>query len=118
MRQEGLTKTMLTVSAVAANRIVRFSAENTAVAASAATDKLVGISDNVGGDANDTVDVILDGIALVKLGGTVAFGDLVTSDATGQGVATTTAGNRVIGVAMQGGVTGDLIGVKLSPHLI
>jgi Uncharacterized conserved protein (DUF2190) len=120
MRNEGtLQKTFYAGAAVAANRIVKPGADDTkVVVGAAATDKLVGISDNIGGAINEPIDVILDGIALVKLGGTVAFGDLITSDATGQGVATTTAANRYIGHAMEGGVSGDLIGVRIAPGLI
>lgn len=120
MRNEGLLqKTFICGAAVAANRIVKFGADKTKViVGAAATDKAIGVSDNIGGATDDTIDVILDGIALVKLGGTVAFGDLVASDGTGQGVATTTATHRYIGVAMEDGVSGDVIGVRLAPGLI
>ena len=119
LRNEGLTKTFLAGAAVAANRIVKFGADAlNVIQGAAATDKLIGVSDNLGAASGETIDVILDGIALVKCGGTVAFGDLVTSDATGQALATTTAGNRWIGVAMEGGVSGDVIGIRLVPGLI
>ncbi len=119
-RTEGLLqKTFFCGAAVAANRIVKAGADDTkVVVGAAATDKLIGVSDNIGGAINESIDVILDGIAVVKLGGTVAFGDLITSDGTGQGIATTTAGNRWIGYAMEGGVSGDLIGVRIAPGLI
>lgn len=117
MRNEGtLQKTFYAGATVAANRIVKPGADNTkVVVGAAATDKLIGVSDNLGAASGETLDVILDGIALVKAGGTVAMGDLITSDATGQGVATTTASNRIIGVAMEDAVSGDLFGVRLSP---
>ena len=119
-RTEGLLqKTFFCGAAVAANRIVKAGADNTkVVVGAAATDKLIGVSDNIGGATGESIDVILDGIAVVKLGGTVAMGDLVTSDGTGQGVATTAATNRYIGFAMEDGVIGDLIGVRLAPGLI
>jgi hypothetical protein len=117
MRNEGtLQKTFYAGATVAANRIVKPGADNTkVVVGAAATDKLIGVSDSIGGATGDTIDVILDGIALVKAGGTVAMGDLITSDGTGQAIATTTASNRVIGVAMEDGVSGDLIGVRICP---
>jgi hypothetical protein len=117
MRMEGgLQKTFYAGAAVAANRIVKPGADDTKVVqGAAATDKLIGVSDNLGGASGDTIDVILDGVALVKAGGTIAFGDLITSDATGQGVVTTTASNRVIGVAMEAAVSGDLFGVRIAP---
>lgn len=120
MRNEGtLQKTFYAGAAVAANRIVKPGADNTKVVVGAAsTNKLVGISDNLGAASGDTLDVILDGIALVKAGGTVAMGDLITSDGTGQGVATTTAADRYIGIAMEDAVSGDLFGVRIAPGLI
>lgn len=118
MRNEGsLQKTFYADAAINANRIVKPGASDTQVVqGAAATDKLIGISDNLGQTVvGDTLDVILDGIALVKAGGTIAFGDLITSDATGQAVVTTTASNRIIGVAMEAGVVGDLVGVRIAP---
>lgn len=120
MRSEGtLQKTFYAGAAVAANRIVKPGADNTkVVVGAAATDKVIGVSDNLGAASGETLDVILDGIALVKAGGTIAMGDLVASDATGQGVATTTATHRWIGVAMEDAVSGDLFGVRIAPGLI
>lgn len=117
IRTEGtLQKTFYAGATVAANRIVKPGADNTkVVVGAAATDKLIGISDNLGAASGETLDVILDGIALVKAGGNIAMGDLITSDATGQAVVTTTASNRVIGVAMEDGVSGDLVGVRIAP---
>lgn len=54
------------------------------------------------------------GVSKVALGGTVAAGARVMSNATGLGIAATTAGNAVIGVALEGGVTGDIVPVLLS----
>lgn len=120
LRNEGLTKTFLAGATVAANRIVKFGADKLhVIQGAAATDKLIGVSDNIGATAaEESFDVILDGIALVKCGGVVAIGDLVTSDATGQALATTAATNRWIGMAMEDGVAGDLIGIRLSPGLV
>jgi hypothetical protein len=120
IRTEGtLQKTFYAGAAVAANRIVIPGADNTKViVGAAATDKSVGVSDNVGAALGETLDVILDGIALVKAGGSIAMGDLVTSDSTGQGVATTTATHRYIGVAMEDAASGDLFGVRIAPGLI
>lgn len=114
MRNEGLTKTLIAGAIVAARRIVKPGATDTQVIqGAAATDKLVGVSD-LGGASGEPMDVILDGIALVEYGGTVAIGDLLTSDATGRAIATTTASNRIVGVAMDSGVVGDIGSVKLA----
>lgn len=57
--------------------------------------------------------VQLDGIGEVKLGGTVAIGDNLTTDANGAAVATTTTGHWVFGRALDAGVVGDVISVNL-----
>lgn len=120
MRNEGLQKTLIAGAAIAKNRIVKFdAAANTVIQAAAVGDKSIGVSDNLGADAAaDTLDVIIDGIALVTYGGTVAAGDLLTSDSTGRAVVAAPAAgvnNRVIGVAMDAGVVGDIGSVRIAP---
>lgn len=120
IRNEGtIQKTFYAGATVAANRIVKPGADNTKViVGAAATDKIIGVSDSLGAASGETLDVILDGVALVKAGGSVSMGDLITSDSTGQGVATTTAANRYIGVALEDAASGDLFGVRIAPGLI
>jgi hypothetical protein len=120
MRNEGLTKTLLAGAAVLKNRIVKFGADDKhVIQGAAATDKLIGVSDNLGADAaEDPLDVIYDGNALLMYGATVAAGDMLTSDATGRGITTTTAANRVIGFANLDGVVGDIGSVRIAPSLI
>ncbi len=102
---------------VAGYHIVKFSdvAASKKVAAGAAnTDPLIGISDKMGGVSGGLVDVILIGPAKLKLGGTVAAGDPITSDANGAGVKLTgaaTATRRCICWALEPGVSGDIIDV-------
>lgn len=55
----------------------------------------------------------LSPICGLELGGTVAAGDSLKSDSSGRGVTTTTAGDFVFAIALQGGVTGDVIDVRL-----
>jgi hypothetical protein len=65
--------------------------------------------------SGETYGVITHGTALLELGGTVAVGDPIKSDANGKGVkATLTSGALVEGVnayALQAGVSGDVIEV-------
>ena len=71
--------------------------------------------------AGDTVRVMLSGITRVMLGGTVARGDWITTDAAAKGVkAAPGAGVNaaVIGKAMASGVDGDIISVLLAPGRI
>ncbi len=117
MRNEGLQKTLIAGAAISKNRIVKFSTTDTVIQGAAATDKLVGVADNLGADATgDRLDVIMSGIALVEYGGTVALGDLLTSDASGRAVVAAPAAgsnNRIIGVAMDAGVSGDIGSVAI-----
>jgi hypothetical protein len=80
--------------------------------AAAATDALIGISTFVPSDDNTSCDVVVCGIADLLLGGTVAFGDQLTSDANGNGVKAVPGAGlnvRTIGIAFKAGVSGDII---------
>jgi endonuclease YncB( thermonuclease family) len=107
-------------AAILPNRIIKYGAADYGVLqAAAATDKIIGVSmPLVSVVTGDTIEVIFEGIADVKLGGTVTRGDLLTSDASGQAVtAAPGAGvnNSILGRAQTSGVSGDIIPVQLSP---
>lgn len=94
-------------------KIVKLSSGK-AVLAAGATDKLVGVLDSkpYSSSTDETVDVRsvnANGVGKVVAGGNVAAGDFLTSDANGKAVATTTAGNRVIGQAVEAGVDGQVV---------
>lgn len=57
-------------------------------------------------------DVQLDGIAEVECGGSVTFGAKIASDANGKAVAAESG--EYLGIALEGGASGDIIRVKLS----
>jgi len=84
--------------------------------ATASTEDLVGVFQHTTVVAGEEVRLMLSGISRVKLGGTVARGALVTSDAAGKGVAIgAVAGTNyaTIGRAMASGVVDDIIPVLL-----
>jgi hypothetical protein len=86
-------------------------ASGKAVIATAATDKIIGVTENAIADGG-TVAVRLrnaQGTSKVKLGGTVAVGDFVTSDAAGKLITTTTATHTIVGMALEAGVANDFI---------
>lgn len=122
MRNEGLQKTLIAAAAVAKNRIVKFdTTDTTVVQAAAATDLLIGVSDNLGASSGEPFDVIVDGIALVEYGGTVTRGQWLTADAQGRAVAAAPAAGanaEVIGRAMLSGVSGDIGSVRIAPGRI
>jgi hypothetical protein len=105
--------------AIAANSIVKVGANDYDVLqAAAAADKLLGASTDLAAATGERCDVVLEGIVDLKINGTVARGDFITSDASGLGItATASAGAnvRAIGVAIISGVAGDIIPVYLSP---
>jgi len=87
--------------------------------ATAATDKIIGVAQNDAVNAEDPVEVAMPGGGgLGKLGDTVAAGDLLTADGSGNLIATTTPGNRTIAAAQDGGVVGDLVALEIQVGLI
>lgn len=100
-------------------RIVKAGAGvRSAVLATAATDKLLGTSDELPHVAGEQVDMAVGSVPFVVLGGTVAQGDALTSDANGAAIATTTPGNRIIGFAEVAGVAGDEITYLRAPGVL
>ena len=60
--------------------------------------------------ADDVAEVAQPGSTTkVKLGGTVTYGDHLTSDSAGKAIVTVTNTNFVGGIALESGVTDDLI---------
>jgi hypothetical protein len=118
MANNGLTKSYTAEGAIAANRIVKFGSNDWGVLqAAAAADALIGITTEIDAASGERVDVVHEGIADVKLGGSVTRGGPITSDASGQGVAPSPAAgtnNRVVGFALISGVSGDIIPVMIS----
>jgi len=91
-------------------KITKLDAGGKVVLASAATDVILGVLEQ-GGKAGETVSVALingNGTFKVKLGGTVAAGSNLTTDANGLAV-TAATGNTVFGRALSAGVSGDVI---------
>jgi hypothetical protein len=87
--------------------------------ASASSDKLVGIAMSAPTAAEDDIEVALPGAgAKLKLGGSVSFGDILTADASGFGVATTSNAARAGAMAMADGVANDIIPVEVLAGII
>ncbi|MDP2689972.1 MAG: DUF2190 family protein [Deltaproteobacteria bacterium] len=115
----GLEKSAKCTAALAtAYLIAKFGADDDTLSqATASTEELVGVFQHTTTAADDEVRVMLTGISRVVLGGTVARGAYLTSDANGKAVAAAPGAGvnaYVIGQAMASGVAGDIIPVKLS----
>jgi hypothetical protein len=117
MANLGLVKSYNAGGAITAYSIVKPGTNDyDVVLAAASSDKCIGITREFAAASGEPVDVIQDGIANLKLGGTVTRGDLLMSDASGFGIlAAASAGTnvRVIGIALISGVSGDVIPVMI-----
>lgn len=115
-----LTKSLTATTAIPAYTIVKYgAADGAGVPASAATDLLVGVSSEIDTDVGERCSVHMVGnIVDVIYGGNVTRGDMLTADASGRAITTTTAGNRYIGFAEVSGVSGDIGSVVIAPGLI
>jgi hypothetical protein len=82
--------------------------------AALATDKIIGLAGNDAAATGDKVEVCFPGGGgKALLGGTVAFGDYLTSNSSGQLITTTSSGDHVIAQAMDAGSSGDLCAVMV-----
>jgi len=112
MANPGLTKTYDAGGAIAAYTVVKFTTTDFQVVQAAAVgDPLAGVTTEVAAAQGDRVDVIHEGIAYVTAGGTIAAGDPLTVNASGQVVTAAPAAgvnNHCIGFARQSAVSGDV----------
>lgn len=109
---DGGSKGFVATAALGEGIIVKL-ASGEVVAGAAGTDDIIGVTMN-SCEAGEQVSVRLRsaaGTLKVKAGGAVAVGDSVTSDASGEAVATTTAGDTVLGTALEAAADGDLFEV-------
>lgn len=108
-----ISRNYVTGAATNPYRIAKFGAsDGVVVQGAAATDKLIGVFDDMAHDSGVPADVIRDGRCLIQFGGTVTRGDWLTSDANGKAVtAAPAAGANVstIGRAEVSGVANDVV---------
>jgi len=114
----GLEKSVKCTAALAtAYLIAKFGADDDTLSqATASTEEIVGVFQHTTSAVGDEVRVMLDGISRVVLGGTVARGNYLTSDANGKAVAAAPGAGvnaYVIGQALASGVAGDIIPVHI-----
>jgi hypothetical protein len=105
-------------AAILAYRIVKpGSTDDFVSTAAASTDKLLGVVEGVAPAINERCAVVLEGIADVTFGGTVARGDPLTSDATGRAITAAPGAGvnaRIIGFARVSAVVGDVGEILIS----
>ena len=117
MSNIGLAKSYTAGGTIPAYTIVKLSAAETVVAAAAASDAVLGVSEDIPSVSGERVDVTLTGISFVVAGAAVALGALVMSDASGRAITATAAAGtnvRTIGMALEAAsAAGDVIRVLL-----
>lgn len=102
--------TFLATAAIAKGKAVTLDSTGKKVtAAGAVTDKSIGIAMNDAAGAGDKVEVALSGGgAKVLAGGSISAGDLLAPTTGGALIATTSATNRYVAIAMEDMASGDL----------
>lgn len=91
------------------------SSDDHVIKSAASTNKHIGIAQVAATTAEDLIEIALPGGGAKGLCGSVAVtrGDLLTADSTGALASTTSANDRIIGVAMASAVSGDLFDVQV-----
>ena len=119
MSNMSLLKNMTAGAAINAFTIVKVSAAETVITATANTDLILGVTTDVAPASGERTDVCLEGIAFVTAGAAVPLGTLVTTDASGRAIAAAPGAGvncRVLGIAIDAAAAlGDVIRVFLSP---
>lgn len=93
---------------------VKVTGTNTAGLADAdAGEQVVGVLQNKPQEVNAAATVCISGVSLVVAGGNVSAGAPVKNNSAGKAVTATPATDVVLGVALKGGASGELIPVLL-----
>jgi hypothetical protein len=105
---------------LSAYRIVKITAANTVDKATAATDKLMGVTADEATAANQEIPVVTSGLVKVYFNDSCANGAFVTSDNLGQAIpaVANTAGVNVLGILVGAAVatTGTIAEVLIQPY--
>lgn len=113
MQSGSHARTYDAAAALAPRRIVKFTADSTVNLATAATDDMIGVTDDVGASAaGERVDVFRSGPVEIEVGGNIARGKDITADASGKAVQSAPAAGTTARVIGGGGaqayVAGDI----------
>ena len=93
-----------------------------AAPATAATDKILGVSDSIPQASGNMVDVAVEGVHKVVAGAAFDAGDMLTSDSQGRAIRATFAASTtkyVIGKALAPAVAaGDIVAFAVFPSIV
>jgi hypothetical protein len=79
---------------------------------------LAGVTGELATAAGEVADVTIGGVAEVQLGGTVKQFDVLTKDSNSKAItatASTVSLLQTVGMALMGGVSGDIIKINVNP---
>ena len=110
---------MIADGAIAAFRFVKQTSSDRSVEEAGANERVYGGGPDYAVDDEEHIPVVRAGHVEIELGGTVAAGARVKSDASGKAVAAATSGTtlqEVAGVAIKGGVSGDIVPIDIHPE--
>lgn len=114
-----LFKNFTAGAAIAAFRLVRFSAAETVIQAAAVSEFIIGATQDVAPANGERAEILMAGIAYVEAGAAFALGALLTTDGVGRAVVAAPAAgtnNRIAGFALDAAVAaGDVVRVMLAP---
>lgn len=88
-------------------------ADTAGLADTTSGEQVVGVLQNKPQEVNAAATVAISGVTMVVLGGTVAAGGPVKTNATGKAVAGTPGTDTILGVVLRGGVSGNLVPMLL-----
>lgn len=119
MPNTSLYKTLQASGDIAPYRIITLGVDRLATQATAATEALIGTSDELGKQTNGMVDVAMSDIPEVESGAAIAVGDPLTADAQGRAIKATATGQRIIGFAFAAASgDGEIIDYIYAPGLM
>lgn len=112
IRTEGDVVTFLAgASGLKQYSVVKADSSDGVVVAGGAAEKCIGILINSPDATSAPAEVVISGGTKGRLGGTVAFGDYLESNSGSTLVPCVTDKNPYVAIALQSGVTGDIIEV-------
>lgn len=115
MRNDGLIKSFYADGTLRGRKLVTFGTGKLKVKEATAADQaLIGVTTQIGSETNGRVDVIFSGISEAVAGGSIAKGDVLTSDANADAITATQAADRVIGIALEDAVAGDYVSILIA----
>lgn len=109
-----LIKNYTAGAAIAANTLVKLSADGVVIPAALPTDAIIGVSTDVASAIDEPVDVVHFGIAWTKAGGVIARGAMFSTDADAK-AATAAEDDRTIGMALVTAAANDLFPALILP---